>query len=187
MRQEAEGALSYPVSVNRLAQKGLTVKIEADERERRALRDFHALEDVKSFVAELQVLPWKKEGVRVKGTVSADIVQQCIVTLEPVEARIETQVDSLFVPENSRLARLPTDDAGELIIDAEGPDVPEPFSGDSLDIGAIAEEFFELEIDPYPRKPGVEEAPAVTLTVGDAEEERAPNAFAGLKDWKQKT
>ena len=38
---------------------------------------------------------------------------------------------------------------------ADGPDSPETFSGDTIDVGALAEEFFELAIDPYPRKPGV--------------------------------
>jgi hypothetical protein len=37
--------------------------------------------------------------------------------------------------------------------DADGPDAPEPFDGDSIDVGALAEEIFGSAIDPYPRKP----------------------------------
>lgn len=187
MTRRMDGALSFPVAVKRLPQKGLTVKIEADERERRALREFHELEDVKSFKAELQIVPWKKDGIRVRGVVKADIVQSCIVTLEPIDAKIDAEIDSLFVPQDSRLARLPLDENGELIISAEGPDIPETFSGDSLDAGAIAEEFFELAIDPYPRKPEAEAAPPVVATFGtDAGDEKPVNPFASLKDWKQK-
>ena len=40
-------------------------------------------------------------------------------------------------------------------LDAEGPDSPETFSGETIDVGALAEEFFGLAIDPYPRKEGV--------------------------------
>ena len=41
------------------------------------------------------------------------------------------------------------------MLDAEGPDGPETFTGDTIDAGALAEEFFGLAIDPYPRKTGV--------------------------------
>lgn len=172
--------------MKRLPQKGLTIKIEADERERIALRDFHELQDVTSFKADLQIVPWKKDGVRVRGTVKAAIVQSCIVTWEPVDAIIDAEVDTLFVPEHSKLARLPVDENGELIISADGPDIPETFSGDMLDAGAIAEEFFELAIDPYPRKEGVPDQP-IEVTFGeDNETEKPVNPFASLKDWKQK-
>lgn len=188
MTDELDGALSFPVSVQRLPQKGLDVKIEANSREREALRDFHGLEDVKSFRADLQISPWKKDGVRVRGVVQAEIVQSCVVTLEPIQTRIDTKIDTIFVPENSRLARLPLDENGELIIDAEGPDIPETFSGDTLDAGAIAEEFFELAIDPYPHKEGTEAGPPVVVDYGvDDDSGKSANPFEALKDWKQKT
>ncbi|MEK1887208.1 MAG: DUF177 domain-containing protein [Phyllobacterium sp.] len=189
MTKNPAGTLNYPISVQRLPQNGLNIKIEADEKERAALRDFHELEDVKSFKADLQIVPWKKDGIRIRGKVRADIVQACVVTLEPIETRIDTDIDTLFVPENSRLARLPLDENGELVISAEGPDIPETFSSDTLDAGAIAEEFFELAIDPYPRKQGVEAAPPLTVDVGDDNDDVAKpvNPFAALKDWKQET
>jgi hypothetical protein len=40
-----------------------------------------------------------------------------------------------------------------LLLDAEGPDAPETFEGDQIDVGALAEEIFALSIDPYPRLP----------------------------------
>ncbi|MGH6860621.1 MAG: DUF177 domain-containing protein, partial [Phyllobacterium sp.] len=86
-----------------------------------------------------------------------------------------------------RLARQPLDENGALIVSAEGPDTPETFSGDRLDVGAIAEEFFELSIDPYPRKPDAAAAPPVAVTFGDSDEDEPVHPFAGLKDWKQKT
>jgi uncharacterized metal-binding protein YceD (DUF177 family) len=187
MTNNVDGALSFPVSVQRLPQKGLNVKIEANAREREALRDLHELREVKSFRADLQIVPWKKDGVRVRGEVHADIVQSCIVTLEPIDARVDAEIDTIFVPENSRLARLPLDENGELVISADGPDIPETFSGDRLDAGAIAEEFFELAINPYPRKEGVEDAPPVVVHYGDDDAEKPENPFAALKDWKQKT
>ncbi|PRD41907.1 metal-binding protein [Phyllobacterium phragmitis] len=178
-------ALKFPVSVQHLPQKGITVTIKANERERTALARDHDLEVVKSFEAEFQIMPWKKQGVKVQGRIDADIVQACIVTLEPLDARIAEDVEAVFVPENSKLARIRLDESGEMLIDAEGPDMPETFSGDRIDIGAVAEEFFELAIDPYPRKPGITE-PITSSESAVTDTEKPVSPFASLADWKKK-
>lgn len=158
---ETKSPVSFLAHVARLPQKGMPVVIEAGEKERAALAQMHGLVDVKRYRAEMLVSPWKRHGIKVSGTVKADIVQECVVTLEPVQNRIEETIEGLFLPEDSKLGRLGFQDGGEIVLDAEGPDSPETFSGDSIDVGAFAEEFFSLGIDPYPRKAGaaVVEAP----------------------------
>lgn len=179
-------ALSYPVPVLHLSPKGVTVKIGTDERERAALAANHGLESVKSFAAEFLVTPWKKDGIRIRGRIDAEIVQLCVATLEPIDSTIAEEVDTLFVPENSRLAKIQLDESGELLLDAEGDDAPEVFSGDRIDLGGVAEEFFELAIDPYPRK-----AEAAASEDGVVFADETPDAkvspFAGLADWQKKT
>ncbi|MCB1418200.1 MAG: DUF177 domain-containing protein [Notoacmeibacter sp.] len=145
--------VSFPVSVKVLPSRGLPVRIDADARARARLAQVHGLESVESFVADLLVTRWKKDGVRVAGTVAAEIVQLCVVTLEPITNKVEAEIDAILLPENSRLAR-PRTVEGEIIIDAEGADLPDTFEGGEIDAGAIAEEHFELAVDPYPRKPG---------------------------------
>lgn len=147
-----DGAISFKASVTRLPQKGMPVVIVADQRQREALAAVHGLQSVESFRAEMLVAPWKRNGVKVTGTVEADITQQCVVTLEPLPAHIEEEVEGLFLPEDSKLGRQGFEGGGELHIDLEGPDSPETFAGDTIDVGALAEEFFGLGIDPYPRK-----------------------------------
>jgi hypothetical protein len=98
--------------------------------------------------------------VKVSGQVEADITQQCVVTLEPLAARISEEVSGLYFPEDSKLGRLGFHAAGEVHLDAEGPDGPETFTGDTIDVGALAEEFFGLAIDPYPRSDGASLAAA---------------------------
>ena len=181
---DERGALYYPVPVQRLPHKGLMVTIEADEREKAALAERHGLLKVDDFRAEFHLSPWKKQGVRVRGTVRAGITQACIVTLDPVDSSIDETVDAVFVPERSRLARVDTDDSGELVLDPEGPDMPETFSGDALDTGAIAEEFFELAIDPYPRKEGAELTEERDVAEDKTEAPKSP--FAELAKWKSK-
>ncbi|TIV50461.1 MAG: DUF177 domain-containing protein, partial [Mesorhizobium sp.] len=69
-------------------------------------------------------------------------------------AHIDEPVEALFLPEQSKLGREGFEGGGEIVLDADGPDSPETFSGDTIDVGALAEQFFGLAIDPYPRKPG---------------------------------
>lgn len=146
--------VSYVVNVARLPRAGLPVWLEADDEQRAGLAREHDLLGVERFRLDLVLSPWKGDGVKVAGRVSAKISQSCVITLEPVTAEIDEPVDTVFVPERSSLAVPGWIGRGEMMLDAEGPDAPETFSGDSIDVGALAEEFFSLAIDPYPRKPG---------------------------------
>ena len=153
--KQPSGPVSMMVDVSRLPAKGIVVKLEADARQRAALAEMHALQAVEAFRFELRVSPWKREGARVSGAVKAKITQTCVLSLDPVEAAIEEDIEALFVPERSRLAS-DRSRAGEILLDAEGDDAPETFQGSKIDVGAVAEEFFELAIDPYPRRPDAE-------------------------------
>ncbi len=175
--------LSHMVSIVRLPQKGMPVKLVAKPGELAALAKAHHLESVTAFEADLLVSRWRSEGVKVSGRVRATIVQACSITLEPLDAVIDEEIDAMYVPENSRLARPKFDADGEMILDAEGPDAPETFTGDTIDVGALAEEFFALGIDPYPRKPGTE-LPAEFS--GETEEPAKVSPFAKLAALKQK-
>lgn len=168
---EMTSPISFWANVLRLPQKGMPVKIVATEEQRRALAEAHELVSVERLQADLLVTTWKRNGVRVKGTVSADIVQACVVTLEPVPSRVEEEIDSLFLPQDSKLGRQGFEGGGEILISVEGDDSPETFEGDSLDIGALAEEFFGLGIDPYPRKTGA----ALEAGPDEADKEAAPS------------
>jgi hypothetical protein len=166
MNAAAKSPVSFHASVVRLPQKGMPVSIEASPEQRAALAQEHGLLEVKKFHAELVVSPWKRDGVSVSGRVEGDIVQECVVTLEPIDAHIEEEVSAVFIPEDSKLGRYDQFSAGEMILDPEGPDVPESFSGTRIDVGALAEQFFALGIDPYPRKEGIE-----TFAAADVEED----------------
>lgn len=160
LEKEEASPVSFKASITRLPQRGMPVVIVADEHQREALAAAHDLVSVESFRAELLVAPWKRNGVKVSGKVAADIIQECVVTLDPLPARIEEEVEGLFLPADSKLGRLGFEGGGELHIDFEGPDSPETFTGDTIDVGALAEEFFGLGIDPYPRKAGAQVASA---------------------------
>ncbi|MFC5386378.1 YceD family protein [Aquamicrobium segne] len=159
---DEKSPVSFEVHVARLPQKGLPVLIEADAVQKEALAKAHGLLAVEAYRAKLLVTPWNRNGVKISGQVVADVSQACVVTLDPIAAHINEAVEGLFLPAGSKLAsfdragfgRASFDQNGEMLLDAEGPDSPEIFSGDTIDAGALTEEFFSLAIDPYPRKSG---------------------------------
>lgn len=183
-----EGAgLSYTVSVAHVSSKGMTVKIEANEKELAQLAYNHDLLSVSAFKAEILITPWKKDGLKLRGHIEAKFVQACIATLEPIDALVSEDVESVFVPENSRLARIRLDESGEMLVEAEGPDMPETFDGEQIDIGAVVEEFFELAIDPYPRKKEVDYIEIIEDEDEVAEEIMKPDSpFAALNKLRDK-
>jgi uncharacterized metal-binding protein YceD (DUF177 family) len=174
---------SYPVKVGHISANPITVTLEADARELKGVAALWQVVDVESLGAEVYLSRWKKDGVRLKGRVKAEIVQACVVTLEPVESTIDEQFEQIFVPEGSKLARIAANDTAEMVLDPDGPDLPETFAGDTIDVGAAVTEFAALAIDPYPRKTGIEFADHLE---GDPDEKSGrPNPFAVLKDWKK--
>jgi len=118
------------------------------------------------------------DGALLSGAVSARLTQQCVVTMEPVESRIEE-------PFERRFAATPRDEA-PVEFDPEAEDPPEPL-GPEIDIGEIAAETAALAIDPYPRAPGAalqqtSAAPPGAAPLDDA----AAKPFAGLAALKRK-
>lgn len=171
--------ITWVIDVRRLPKKGMPVTIRPDAEALKALAAEHGLVSVEGFSAELVARDWKGDGVAVEGRVRARIVQSCVVTLAPVVATIDEPFEALFVPERSRLSR-PTQE-GEILLDFEGPDAPETFDGKSIDVGALAEEFFGLAIDPYPRAPGADAA------APEAKDDRGDSPFAALARLSKKS
>lgn len=94
--------------------------------------------------------------VRLKGRVQAELIQICVVTLEP----IVTRVDEEFTRQYSALdTKMPT----EVVIDLQEDDPPEPILDGQIDMGEAAAEHLALAMDPFPRRPDAvfEPPPAV--------------------------
>jgi hypothetical protein len=184
MKQQSASPVSFIANVARLPQKGMPVNLVAGQAQRDRLAADHGLVSVESWRTELLVAPWKRNGVKISGQVEAEITQQCVLTLEPIPAKISEEVSAIYFPEDSKLGRFGFHPTGEILLEAEGPDSPETFSGDTIDVGALAEEFFALAIDPYPRKEGV----SVDATgVGDETEEHFGPLHEKLKSLRGKT
>ncbi|KQT88443.1 DUF177 domain-containing protein [Aurantimonas sp. Leaf443] len=146
--------LSLWASVVKLPKAGMPIDFEAGPQEREGLADQLGILAVERLRAGLLVKAWRADGISVRGSLSAVVVQESVVTLEPVTQSVDEPVDLVFVPQNSRLARPPEMEGGELFIDPEGDDSPEPFAGDRIDLGPYLAEILSLGLDPYPRRSG---------------------------------
>jgi uncharacterized metal-binding protein YceD (DUF177 family) len=109
------------------------------------------------FAADLTL---RRDGSRVLvgGRFEADIVQACVVTLEPIPARIVEEValtfaEEVVIPDKPRADRMT--DLAEIEVQLSEEDPPEPIVGGRFDPGPVLVELLSLALDPYPRKPGV--------------------------------
>ena len=149
-------AINYDFKVRKLPKKGQVIKYSADEAERAAIADEFDLLAVDIFEVECLVKPWKGDGIQLSGTVKAEIEQPCAATAEPLKQTVAEEIEFIYLPEGSRLLRPPTIEDHELVLDPLGEDVPETFSGDSINLAAAWLETFALGIDPFARIEGAE-------------------------------
>jgi uncharacterized metal-binding protein YceD (DUF177 family) len=147
-------AWSVPVVVADIPDTGRRLDLVADEPTRQAVAKIAALAALPRLEAEFD-LTRQGDGVRVAGRVTASVVQNCVVTLDPVEGSIDEPIDLVFQPQAAAVA----DAAGLQSLEAD--EAPETLRDGVIDLGAVAVEFLILGIDPYPRSPGaVFDAPA---------------------------
>lgn len=165
------------VAVAKIGDGGLVQTVKAQPAELPAIAAYLKLAGVKSLTGEIALERWRGKGVRLTGKLIADVVQTCVVTLDPVEAHVEAAFERRFLqPEKLRKE---AEDESEVIVDPTAEDPPEPLSHE-IDMGEILIEELALNLDPYPRKPGV-------AFQGDAGGEPRPNPFAVLAKLKPKT
>ena len=132
----------------------LTREIEADPAECRALAARFGLVSIGRLKATVRLR--RLDGgrmVRVAGSLSAEVVQTCVVTLDPVPASVGEDFTALFVPAE----QMPAED-DEVVFDARSleDDLPEPMTGGAIDIGELTAQHLSLALDPYPRRPDAE-------------------------------
>ncbi|HJZ44260.1 MAG TPA: DUF177 domain-containing protein [Hyphomicrobiaceae bacterium] len=82
------------------------------------------------------------------GTLRAQVVQACVVTLDPVTSAIEESFQAAFWPEED----IAPPRGGVLDLDETAD--PEPIVGGQIAVGRIVFERLAESLDPYPRKPG---------------------------------
>ena len=150
----------------------VSLKLEPNEAERREIAKQLALPALDAFTADVTVSSWL-DGAAVQGRWRASIQQTCGVTLDAFHTDLSGDFRVTVVPAGSPNA--PSEDPDQTF-DLEAEDPPDVLHGSEVDVAAYAVEHLALELDPFPRKPGVEwEAP---------EPENPESPFAALSKLK---
>jgi uncharacterized metal-binding protein YceD (DUF177 family) len=166
---------SVPVALPDIPDTGRRFELAADEDTRAALAKLAGLRALPRLEAAFDVTHHGRNGLRVTGVVAGLAGQNCVVTLEPMENKVEEHVDLIFLPPRQPSAE---DDETTSEAEAANRDTLEPLVANAVDLGAVATEFLLLGIDPYPRKPEAKFEPPPT-------EDAAAHPFAALAALKK--
>ncbi|MBO6807181.1 DUF177 domain-containing protein [Thalassospira sp.] len=160
--------------------------VEANEKERAALAERFELVSINSLRAELEVKTASNGEVTVRGPMSAEIVQNCVATLEPVPETVEDTVEVLFSPHVSEDDMPSNPDDLENLSEEELMallEQPEPLVDGKIDLGEVVAQFLAVAMDPYPRKDDAE-LPESIQSEEEADDDK-PNPFAQLAGLKE--
>ena len=120
--------------------------------------------------------------ITVDGSLEATVVQSCSVTLEPVVSKFSIPVSLIFKEKVAESAHFLE------AIDAEEHDPPEQMIDGRFDVGDTLVQLLAVEINPFPRKPGVslENMPEAKARLDPAQDSETNKPFAALAALKVK-
>lgn len=136
------------VALDRIGPSGFEQVIEADPAERAALAERMRIPAVHSLRCAFRLRRVTGGIFEAQGVLDASVDQVCVVSLEPFTQPVQEDFALQFVPAGTEA---PDDDL-------EAPDQI-GYEGNAIDLGEAAAQQLALALDPYPRKPGLEEAP----------------------------
>ncbi|ASG21886.1 YceD family protein [Nitrospirillum viridazoti] len=164
---------SRPVIADKVSARESVEKITATPAERAALAKRLDLVTLDSLTALVRLRRIRGgQMVRVTGELEAEVVQSCVVTLEPLPAHVRDTFQALFAP--AHLVPKDEDELDNLGLDDEA-DPPEPIENGRIDIGELVAQHLSLALDPYPRKADAERFVHVEDWEGEGEFPDAPN------------
>ncbi|MDE2184402.1 MAG: DUF177 domain-containing protein [Alphaproteobacteria bacterium] len=173
-RNQGAPPLHQVFDLTNLSQAGTTARVTATGDDLARLAQWAGVVTVRSFEAVLKLRKLASTRFAYDAELTADIVQSCVLTLEPIESRIRRHIlrELKYAPQ--------AESAGELNLSAVDDDLTETIENLHYDITGPLQEEFILAIDPYPRA----EHAAFALPP-DSVQGRAESTFAVLKKLKE--
>lgn len=151
--------------------------IEATEEECAALAQRFDLQSLSGLKAKLNVLRVSEGNiVKVDGVIEAEVVQTCVVSLQGVPSEIKAKFDTYFTEDGKE--GFEDEELLDIALEDEFPDMV--MRDGQLDMGELVAQYLSLELDPYPRAPGVS-LPAQLTEAGPTAK---PNPFQILQKLK---
>lgn len=135
---------SRPLPLGLVGPEGRSETLTASPAERQALARRFGILGIDALEVRFRLEPEADGAIRAAGHLEASLVQECVVTLEPVPQCVVDEFVLRLLPAG-RAAAYGPEDLDEIETEQ-----------DVADLGEVAAEQLALAIDPYPRAPGAE-------------------------------
>jgi hypothetical protein len=183
---------SFAVNADDIASTPVSFSFSPNESERAAIAK--RLDVLSLTRAEAKIECTRESGhiIHVRGEFSADITQECVVTLDPIQSTIGDEFESWFSDKDHiasfKKAQIEAKAKKEFIETPmlEEHEDPEPLENGKIDVGELFVQFLSLAVNPYPQKPGVRVADVTKQKSDDDQKFMPQNPFAALKNWRPK-
>jgi uncharacterized metal-binding protein YceD (DUF177 family) len=153
--------------------------ITATDEERRAISTRFKLIEIIDLKAKLDFAYMSfKSVIKVSGIFDARVLQTCVVSLEPFAMNIK----GMFKVEYSE--KIDENEVQVIDFELSDEDPYEPIIDGKFDVGIILTEEFGLELDPFPRTPGIKIDEVIKQYGGKSLNKKENNPFAVLKKLK---
>ena len=147
--------------------------------------------------ADVKVECTRESGhiIYIRGEFSADITQECVVTLDPIKSTIGDEFEAWYSDKEQiasfKKAQHEAKAKKEFIEMPmlEEREDPEPIEAGKIDLGELFVQYLSLAINPYPQMPGLQIDEIAGNEKADTTEGKkfmANNPFAALKNWRPK-
>ena len=152
---------SRPLLLAQVPAAGRDLELAASMEECAALTARFGIEAVEAVSASLRLARQDDGAVLATGMLRAEVVQLCVISVEPVTQQVRTPLALRLLPGGMTAADTPADEADDI----------ESVNG-MVDLGEVLAEELALALDPYPRHPDAVLPPEV--------QEGPLNPFAAL-------
>ena len=179
MRSVADGAVfSRKLKADEI-RDGTSGEIIATEAELQAIARLLDLTALRSLSVAYRLAHAGEGRLHLSGRLIADLTQTCVVTLDPVAAKIELPIEVDFWPATLLESLAPGTEEPQALLDW-----PEPIVDGTIDPGPVIYEVLATSLDPYPKREGASFEWSQPLSQGDAAGQSGP--FAALAQLKRR-
>jgi uncharacterized metal-binding protein YceD (DUF177 family) len=180
-----------PLVIEPWPDAGIAVEFAADPGERRALARRFGLLELRSLAIEGRLDRGDdSRELRFHGWLEAEVVQACVVTLEPVPATIRQPVERRYrrAEPGAGVGTARPPHHIWLLDEDEDEDEVEIVTGRTIDLGEAMAEELALALDPYPRTADADDLVLQDLgpNISVGAEQPAENPFAALRQLGEK-
>jgi uncharacterized metal-binding protein YceD (DUF177 family) len=167
-----QAEFSRPIAADQIGPQEMEREIVASPAERARLAERFGLLALDRLTATLGLKRGRGGLIQVHGRFEAEVVQACVVTLEPVRSRLSENFTVAFGTGSTAAA-------GAAVIGLEEEDPPEELIEGRIDLGETVVQQLAVALDPYPHAPGAGDEPEIPAAK-EAGAEKKANPFASL-------